>query len=63
MAKFITPAINTRKNADKRFNACLGTVCVGIFAYNLKTAIQLAIEHFKPKKKERHQIEVQLVGG
>lgn len=52
--------INEKKEGDRPYISGLNKVVVGLYAPSLAAAKQKAIEHFKPKKKERNLIWVEL---
>lgn len=51
--------ISQKKEGDFPFISGLNGVVVGIYAPSLAAAKQKAIEHFKPKKKDRSLIWVE----
>ena len=53
-------AINRKKNWDRLYIAKFKGEEVALYAISLGQAKQYATEHFKPKKRERDLIEVDL---
>lgn len=52
--------INKKRSIDKAYIAGLNGKKVGLYAQSLAEAKQRAIEHFKPKKKDRGLLWVEL---
>ena len=53
-------AINRKKNWDRLYTAKFKGEEIVLYAISLGQAKQYATEHFKPKKRERDLIEVEL---
>lgn len=54
--------INSRKPGDTMFTARFEEIVVNLYAKNVASARQRAIEHFRPKRKQLHNIWVEHAG-
>ena len=52
--------INYRSGGDKLFVATFQEEQIGIYASKLNGAMQRAVEYFRPRKRERELIQIQL---
>lgn len=52
--------INKKRSIDRSYIAGLNGKKIGLYAMSLAEAKQRAIEHFKPKKKDRGLLWVEL---
>lgn len=52
--------INYRSGGDKLFVATFQEEQIGIYAAKLNGAMQRAVEYFRPRKRERELIQIQL---
>lgn len=54
--------INYRSGGDKLFVATFQEEQIGIYAAKQTGALQRAVEYFRPRKRERELIQIQLKG-